>query len=83
MSRFFMVHCVHSCSKDSRVVMQRAVRRHLAVLQMERDHLKTELTAQCSTVPLTPPKRCKLELLFIKGENSLELILVFRRPSHR
>ena len=62
------------------VVVQRAVKKHVALLQTELDHLRMKLNAQCNTDLLTTTKSCKLELLLIK--DSFKLIPVASWSAH-
>ena len=53
---------VHCCATIS-LVMQEAVKKHYALLQMELDRLKAKVNAHCNTDLLSPPQNGKLELL--------------------
>ena len=67
-----LLHFCHNCFVGSQhilcstavfFVLQKAVRRHFALLQTELDHLKAKLNAQSNTDLLSPTQNCKLELL--------------------
>jgi len=50
------------CSTDLSVVLQRAVKKHSALLQSELDRIKAELNAKTTADLLAPTQSCKLAI---------------------